>query len=265
MKLYITGDCHGDFSRFQKLDKAQETAIIILGDAGLDFYLNSSDKKCKQAICNDYPNFIFYLVRGNHEERPSKLANIEIIFDNFVQGDVYFHTDFPQIRYFRDGNKYNIHGHSVLVLGGAYSVDKWYRLAGRPEDTTHWTGWFKDEQLTELEMFGIMNMMKNQHIDVVLSHTCPYDWRPTDLFLPTIDQSLVDDTMERWMNELKEVMTWNLWLFGHYHDNRLVRPHVEMFFDYIEEFDDVWARWNPSVDIEAVSWFKKDPNFFMEN
>ena len=52
-----------------------ETALIILGDAGINFYLNKTDKKNKKIINNT--GYIIYCVRGNHEERPENIETME--------------------------------------------------------------------------------------------------------------------------------------------------------------------------------------------
>ena len=55
----ITGDTHGGVGLISRLDniscnmpecKPEETGVIILGDAGLNFYLNKTDKKYKKMI-----------------------------------------------------------------------------------------------------------------------------------------------------------------------------------------------------------------------
>ena len=63
--------------------------------------------------------------------------------------------------------------------------------------------WFKDEQLTYNERQKITKQIAGQSYDFVLTHTCPYDWRPTDLFLNFVDSKTVDPTMELWLEELK--------------------------------------------------------------
>ena len=79
----ITGDCHGQFGRFKNLDKTPNTAIIILGDVGLNYNLNESDFGLKKGLTKKYP-FMFYCVRGNHEARPSEQLGMHRIYDENV-------------------------------------------------------------------------------------------------------------------------------------------------------------------------------------
>lgn len=259
----ITGDCHGNFHRFDNIDKnkysPEETAVICLGDFGINFYLNKTDEKHKLLLCKK--GFTIYCVRGNHEERPENLSDIKSFYDENVKGEVWYQPDYPLIRYFKDGEEYEIEGYSILIIGGAYSVDKWYRLSHFEPDAK-WTGWFKDEQLTIEEMNSISERFSGKHFDFILSHTCPASWQPFDLFLSGLDQSTVDKTMENWLEQFKDSVSWNVWCFGHFHDDRLVRPGVEMYFNDIEDINTIYKRWTSDEKLDW--WLKKDPNFYMQ-
>lgn len=238
MKWFITGDTHGKvYERIMSSDfgMTHDAALIILGDCGLNFWLNKTDKREKQRVEKQLAAFDsrLYCVRGNHEERPENL-NYPFVWDNDVNGLVYQEAEFPNIRYFIDGGTYWINDQRTLILGGAYSVDKEYRLARAMPDAV-WTGWFKDEQLTEKEMADIMSFTYKDY-DVILSHTCPLEWMPIDMFLPMIDQSTVDKTMEEWLSQVKEQFKWEYWYCGHYHTNRCLDDGAYMLYEDIVEF-----------------------------
>lgn len=261
MKWLITGDTHGQvMTRLSALSRdeypPQDTSIIILGDAGINFYLNKTDIKNKKIINNT--GYIIYCVRGNHEERPENISTMEQWYDTEIDGTVWREPQFPNIRYFMDGHAYLINGKPTLVIGGAYSVDKWYRLSRMPKDAK-WTGWFKDEQLTVEEMQSISERFAGKHFAFIFSHTCPMSWQPFDLFLQGLDQDTVDKSMEEWLEQFKDTVTWNAWCFAHFHDDRLVRPGVEMFYHDIEELDTVFDRWTSGKELDW--WLKKDPNY----
>lgn len=223
----ITGDTHGKASA--RLSEIQEnipdyepknTAIIILGDAGFNFWLNKTDKIEKEKASAF--GYTIYCVRGNHEERPENMPNMIEEYDSEVQGIVYYERDFPNIKYFKDYGFYVINGYTFYVISGAYSVDKYYALqTNKP--------WFKDEQLSNREKYVVEQMLRHNKVDFVISHTCPHSWMPTDLFLSTIDQAFVDKSTEIWLDELKEEFEWKYWLFGHFHGNRVIRKSDEKF------------------------------------
>lgn len=267
---FVTGDTHGlVMTRLMNIDTAkyipEETAVIILGDAGINFYLNKTDKKNKKVINNT--GFTIYCVRGNHEERPENLPDIIQEWDKTVQNKVYVEPEFPNIKYFIDGQDYEIAGKTALIIGGAYSVDKWYRLARagvtdklHPDYTnSKKTGWFPAELLTDDELEQIECNCTDNYYDVILTHTCPESWEPRDLFLSGLDQSTVDKSMEKWLDDFKNHIDWKIWLFGHYHDDRLVRPGVEMYYQDIENWEDIMKRWEDPEHLDW--WLKKDPNY----
>ena len=48
--IYITGDIHRDFSRIYKLKKDSDNMLIVLGDVGINYYLNEEDKNYKEYL-----------------------------------------------------------------------------------------------------------------------------------------------------------------------------------------------------------------------
>ncbi len=230
----ITGDIHGRLARIQQIHtNPEETALIILGDAGFQYYLDGRDTKLKNEAKRS--GITFYCVRGNHEARASDIPGIINEYDDFVKGNVYYEPDFPTIRYFSDGGEYTILGKKTLVIGGAYSVDKQYRLL------RGWQ-WFANEQLSkeeqkEIEQFLITQYPDTPHYDLVLTHTCPLSWEPRELFLSMIDQSTVDASTETWLEEIKNKITYDFWLFGHFHGNKIVNENAAMLFEAVLDFN----------------------------
>ena len=75
--VIFTGDTHGGVAAISRVGniqrnmpeyKPEETMIVILGDAGLNFWLNNTDKKYKKLL--NSMGYYIYCVRGNHEQRP---------------------------------------------------------------------------------------------------------------------------------------------------------------------------------------------------
>lgn len=261
MEYLITGDKHSSFTYLlEDLQlyygdrNPEELGIIILGDAGLNFYLNKTDEK-KKAMLNNR-GYKFYLVRGNHEARPEDLPNIKMIWDEEIRGNIFFEEEYPNIRYLIDGAYYYFGKYKCLVLGGAYSVDKEYRLLN------HYP-WFENEQLSKKEMDDIIQLHDGAAYDFILSHTCPISWEPRDLFLPMIDQSKVDKSMEDFLEEIEKKVSWEYYLFGHYHDDRLVRPCVEMFYHRLDSLDSIANRWENFKQTKKLpEGYVCDPKFY---
>lgn len=269
----VRGDTHGQFAWMNSClnnYKPEETAIIILGDAGFNYYLNKYDDHLKKEV-NEL-GFRIYCVRGNHEARPQDTScGYEFVYDQDVRGKVYVQREYPNIRFFKDWGEYFLDFFHVCVIGGAYSVDKWWRLArAGVQSKTDWgynnpkmTGWFPNEQLNTGEMMLAEADLIGKSFDFVFTHTCPKDWQPTDLFLGSVDQSMVDNSMELWLNELKDKIQWRIWLWAHYHVDRIERPHCEIYYNDIENLDVIYKRW---IDYDNTGeldwWLQKGPMFY---
>ena len=272
----VRGDCHGQFQWMTNgcLDnyKPEETAIIILGDCCLDFYLNKTDTRKKKEI--DSMGYYIYWLRGNHEARPSDIPDYDIISDPNVHGEVYCDFRYPHIRAFLDYGFYQINGYSCLIVGGAYSIDKYWRLTkyGLTEETNNpkLTGWFANEQLSKEEMADCLQKAKlftatGKTVDFVMTHTCPDSFQPVDMFLSGVDQSKVDHTMETWLEVLKDEVKWFIWLFGHFHADRIEMPYVEQYYNDIEELSVIYERWKTYSQTKELPWYlAKGPNFYKQ-
>ena len=70
--IYITGDTHGSFDHIEYFCNDNKTSksdvLIILGDAGINYYGSKRDRELKQWI-SEFPITLFCL-HGNHENRP---------------------------------------------------------------------------------------------------------------------------------------------------------------------------------------------------
>lgn len=227
-RFFLTGDTHGNFNRInyfcERFETSKEDILCILGDAGINYYLNKKDYMLKQTL-QDMP-ITFFCIHGNHEERPFNISTY--ITKKWNGGIVYYEEEFPNILFAKDGEIYNINGKSILVIGGAYSVDKEYRLL------KGWS-WFKDEQPNkEIVKYIEKQITKQRHFDIVLTHTCPIKTEPRHMFLPFIDQSKVDKTTELLLQRIADWITFDNWYFGHFHGHWDNGKYHMLFEDYVE-------------------------------
>lgn len=227
--IYITGDTHSDFSRFEsfceKVKPTTEDIVIILGDAGLNYYNGPQDYTKKQ-YASKFP-LTFFCLHGNHEMRPADIDSYKI--KEFCGGTVWYEENYPNLLFAKDGEVYSFGGHDCIVMGGAYSVDKYERLA------EGWR-WFENEQPSdEIKAYVEQQLsVRSNHIDIVLSHTCPLKYEPTEVFIQGIDQSLVDQSTEEWLGRLEAKLDYKKWYCGHYHTGKKIDKLQFMFRD-IEE------------------------------
>ena len=95
---------------------------------------------------------------------------------------VYYESDYLNTLFAKDGEIYDFNDKKILVIGVAYSVDKYYRL-------TREYNWYKSEQPNdEIKLRVTTNLMvSNNKVNIVLSHTCPYKYLPYQAFLDFIN------------------------------------------------------------------------------
>lgn len=137
--VFLTGDTHGEFGRIEEFcaecGTSTDDVMVILGDAGINFYRDKRDDELKEYL-SELPVTLL-CIQGNHEERPDEILGYEEM--EWHGGIVLFQPDYPNILFAWDGEVYDFDGKKAIAVGGAYSVDKYYRLAnGLP--------WFPTEQ-----------------------------------------------------------------------------------------------------------------------
>ena len=201
--ILLTGDIHGDVRSplwvIQRHGLTPDDLLILLGDVGPIF-----------------------CIHGNHEERPFNIPSYHEV--TWHGGTVYVEDDFSNLLFAKDGEIYDLDGKKAIVIGGAYSVDKYYRLQ-------RGMNWFPNEQpsdeikqKTEKQLSAV-----NWNVDVVLTHTCPQKYVPIEAFLPGLDQSMVDHSTEEWLDRIEDRLNYKDWFCGHWHiDKRVDKMHFMM-------------------------------------
>lgn len=224
---YITGDTHGNFDRityFQnKMQLSENDVLIILGDVGLNYYKNQKDTKRKDEV-SKYP-FTTFCIHGNHEARPDTIESYKT--KDFCGGVVWYEEEFPNIIFAKDGEIYDFDGLRCIVIGGAYSVDKYYRILNG------WPWFFNEQPNKEIRKYVEEQLEKvNYSVDVVFSHTCPYNYEPREFFMKGIDQELIDKSTEYWLQEIENKLDYKKWYCGHFHASKKTDKMQFMFEDY---------------------------------
>lgn len=216
--IYITGDTHGGFNRIKRFCNAKNTniendIIIITGDAGINYYEDERDDKLKQELAK-LPIQIF-CIHGNHEQRPSEIKSYRE--KNFHGGWVYAEDKYPNLLFAHDGEVYEFDDKKYLVIGGAYSVDKQYRLFRGYR-------WWASEQPSEKIKHQVESKCDELGYEChgIISHTCPLQYEPVEVFLPGIDQRKVDKSTEEWLDTIEKAMSYDVWYCGHYHTDKKI-------------------------------------------
>lgn len=231
-RYYIIGDIHGQFERIEQfcLDNqtTKDDVLIILGDAGINYYGPNDRRDLRNKQYLQALPITLFSIHGNHEERPNNIPSYhERIWNN---GIVYVEDTFPNLLFAKDGEIYDINQKKVLVIGGAYSVDKNIRLLRGYK-------WWSDEQPSEETKRLVEDKLdaNNWTIDIVLTHTCPLKYEPIEVFLPFVDQSKVDKGTEEWLDWIEDNLSYQKWYCGHFHTEKVI-DNLEFMFMGWKEF-----------------------------
>ncbi len=244
--IYLTGDTHGDFSRFnmqnfpEQREMTKEDFVIICGDFGGVWNTKEESKSEKHDLdwLND-KSFTLLFVDGNHEN-----------FDRLYEYPVtewhggFVHMIRPHILHLMRGQVFEIEGKKIFTFGGASSHD----ISGgilemsdpnfrkkRKQLDEDWipyrinhVSWWKRELPTEEEMEeGRRNLEKHgKAIDFIITHCCSSSTQAVmshGMYKP--------DLLTDYLEEIKQNTTFKKWFFGHYHDNRNINAEEILIYE----------------------------------
>lgn len=241
-RVYVTGDCHGDFSEVlafcRTVGTTKEDLLIVLGDNGVNYFGPTKDASLKEKL--EAMPISFFMIKGNHDQRPNpKIYHVAPELPHLlVRGTCLVEAAYPSLLFAPMFGGYEFLTASgdwkkAFVLGGAYSVDKWWRLDMQASGYKGYR-WFADEQMTNWEMKEAESMLRDFEPAIILSHTCPARYIPHDAFLSGVDQSTVDRTMEQWMDGIELSYAYEKWYCGHWHTDRRMGQMRFMYHDIVE-------------------------------
>ena len=246
--IYITGDCHGDFVRFNKENFPEQTEmtmddyVIICGDFGGVWNVDEESKR--ETWWMDWlegRSFTTLFVDGNHE-------NFDRLYAYPVEawkgGKV--HKIRPSVIHLMRGQVYQIDGKKIFTFGGASSHD----ISGgilEPDDPEYkakkkeldqgWlpyrinhVSWWEQELPSENEMEeGLKNLSVHANkVDFIVSHCCSSSTQALlggGLFTP--------DVLTNYLEQIRQTTKFKKWFFGHYHDNKNVNAEEILLYEQV--------------------------------
>ena len=225
--IYVTGDLHGDISSLPYFCEVNHTTtddiLVVLGDAGFNYYGGKKDRELKEEA-SKLP-ITLLCVHGNHEIYPLHLPTYAQT--DFCEGRVFVEPQFPNLLFTVNGSVYNLNGSKAIAIGGAYSVDKYYRIEKGYR-------WFEHEQSGLLERDNVEASLDKigWSVDYVFTHTAPRKYEPIEWFLGVVDQSTVDNSTEDWLDSIENRLEYKQWFCGHYHGNKDIDKISFLFNGY---------------------------------
>ena len=220
---YITGDCHGNFERFnasifpEQKEMTKDDYVIICGDFGGVW--NKDEESNTETMLLDWLEckpFTTLFVDGNHE-------NFDRLYEYPVEewngGKV--HKIRPSVFHLMRGQVFELEGKKIFTFGGARSHD----IDGgilEPDDPD-----FKKKK-KELDK-GWKNLMKHQNtVDFIVSH-CASSSATTVLGQGSYKTDYLTDYLE----EIRQKVTFKKWFYRHYHKNRNVNVEEILLWEQI--------------------------------
>jgi predicted phosphodiesterase len=219
--IVLLGDIHGSWQKinfFLEDNNYSNLNIIQVGDFGIGY-----DKKDVELnrltslseVLKSY-NAKLYVIRGNHDDPAYFQGKNSFSFENII-----FVEDYTVL----SNEKQNI-----LCIGGAVSIDRLYsqgasKRINRPL-------WWKDE-IFVFDLGRLNAILEVVDIDVVITHTAPKDFHPTQ-FGNLVYQYAQDDHLllqdlenERWkVQQILERLRSDgtklpkKWFYGHFHESK---------------------------------------------
>lgn len=242
-RFFITGDKHRKFDKVKKFCHKMNTCrtdiLIILGDAGFNYYNDKRDNKLKKKISQ--LNITLFCLHGNKENRPQNVGTYGI--RSFCGGKVYYEPKYPNIYFAMDGEIYTFEGKKYMVVGGAHSVDKMRCLE---KNAPFWYDEIPGDTIKDAVECRLQN--EGNKIYGMMTHTCPINYLPTEMFVSTKQNAGInkkthktqskktfkpdiDRSTEMWLGNIEKKIDYEVWFCGHFHIDKQIDKIQMMYHD----------------------------------
>ena len=248
-KIFVTGDCHSDFRKFNKenfpeqneLDK--DDYVIICGDFGgiWDVGWESKNEKYWLKWLDD-KNYTTLFVDGNHENF-DRLNGYPV--KEWKGGLV--HEIRPSVLHLMRGQVFNITDKKIFTFGGASSHDidgglldtedvdfvakkKVADRGWKPYRIKH-LSWWEEELPNDSEYDAASKNLEaaDFKVDYIISHCCSSE----TLQLISHGKEYIPDVLTDFFNLVREKCDYQKWYFGHYHMDYNVSDTEVLLYDCI--------------------------------
>lgn len=220
--IYVTGDVHGDLSRFKNnsLRRLRDTDVVLVcGDFG--FIWDGSRKEMSNLKKLSSLPFTIAFVDGCHE-------NFDLLeqypIEEWNGGKI--HRISENIVHMMRGQVFYIQGKKIFTFGGGQSQDADIR---RDANT-----WWQHEIPSIAEIAeGVENLRKcNNEVDYIITHEPPLAIHNSFDF----DFNLKLE-FHTFFESISERCWFRTWYFGKFHTNKSVMQKYCALFDYIIAID----------------------------
>ena len=207
--IYATGDCHGNFRRFQpeyfpeQAGMTKNDMVIIAGDFGGVWFGDSRDDETLDWL--ERLPFTLAFVCGNHENYDA-LERYPVA--EWHGGKI--HRVRPHVLHLMRGQIFELESYRFFTMGGAKSHDTNHRI-------NHISWWRQELPSDEEYIEALQNLERyNWQVDYIITHCAP-----TCIALMGSRHNEADRLTD-FLQDVQKRAKYHYWLFGHYHDNKAV-------------------------------------------
>ena len=221
--ILVTGDTHGDISRFRKkeLRKLKKNdALIICGDFGFIWDGSKKEKKILKKLGKRRYNVLF--VEGVHEN----FTELEKYDTEYWCGGLTRKIS-GNLRQLMRGQVFEIAGKRLFTFGGGRSEENDSYL--NPDSEELQRRYKAEIPSEELLDEGLKNLEENRNkVDFIISYEPPAKISEF-LELGKTDRSHINT----YLDKVLEQTEFTTWYFGRHHINKLIPPKYQAVFDSV--------------------------------
>lgn len=246
--IYVTGDCHGDFSRFydrQYTELTEDDTIIVCGDFGI--WKDTPDDKQRLDKLSSRLKCSIVFVDGNHENHDRLDTEFEVI--DFHGGKA--HEIRCNIHHLMRGYVFEFEGKKFFCFGGAKSHDIWGGILDPTGKTNEQfleeydeaiksgvcfrvkgVSWWERELPSQQEMqCGIKELDKvDWCVDYVITHCLP-----TDIQAIFSNYEFKKDVLTDYLMDISHKLKFKQWYCGHYHSEHRLMGQYQIIYYRVRE------------------------------
>lgn len=222
--IYLTGDIHGDLSRFKNKNikklKKNDT-LIICGDFGFIWNGSKKEKRILKKLGKKKYNILF--VEGCHE-------NYDLLYnyptEEYCGGTV--RKISGKLRQMVRGSIFTIDGVKIFAFGGGQQYEKDIRK----QNNTYWP----QELPTQEELNNALSNLKenDNEVDYIVTHEPPEFIKD---FIEDNYNLISTNEMNTTFNNIAKNCKFKRWYFGKCHKNKVIPPRFECVFTNIVKLD----------------------------
>lgn len=247
--IYITGDCHGDWSKLsssnfhQQKELTKKDYVIVCGDFGI--WHDTNEERYWLKWLNEKP-FTTLFIAGNHE-------NYDRLYNDYPEESWHggkIHKISDSIFHLMNGYVFDIDGIKIFAFGGASSHDiddgildrndfssdaefkREYRKWKKQDKIfrVNHISWWQEEMPTKDEMNHGLHSLEavNNKVDYIITHCAPqslvhkvggFEYKP--------------DELTEYFDEIKNTVDFKKWYFGHYHIDSEISEKFTVIYNNI--------------------------------